>query len=233
MKAIKGFFEIDERYKLTVNNYARIDGAFAIIAYLLMMFVYYIIGGVYAQKSLNLANQVNLLLAVLCVIYILVRNQTMESIGFGKRNLIKSIKLGIIFGLTIFLINLIPGIFSGRQFNSISKLGSSFVYYFIIIGLVEEIFFRGFIQTRIYGLCKKPIMAISITAFMFMSMHIPFQMGLAQMDLLTYVSNNFVTLIFTFGWHIVFNFMYAKYNSIAAPLIFHTIMNWSNYLFVR
>jgi len=233
MNAIRSFFEIDERYKITVNNYTRIDGFCAIIAYLLIMFVYYIIGGIYAQKSLNLASQVNLLLAVLCVVYVLVRKQTMESIGFGKRNLIKSIKLGVVFGLIIFLINVIPGVLSGRQFNSVSKLGSSFFYYFIIIGLVEEILFRGFIQTRIYALCKKPIVAILITAFMFMSMHIPFQMGIAQMDLLTYIFNNFVTLMFTFIWHIVFNFMYSKYNSIAAPLVFHTIMNWSNYLFIR
>jgi uncharacterized protein len=66
-----------------------------------------------------------------------------------------------------------------------------------------------------------------------MSMHIPFQMGVSHMNFLSYISNNFITLIFTFGWHIVFNFMYAKYNSIAAPTIFHTIMDWSNDLFFR
>ncbi|HHX60092.1 MAG TPA: CPBP family intramembrane metalloprotease [Epulopiscium sp.] len=232
MKGVKCFFETDERYKLTVNSYVRIDGVFAVIAYLLVMVVYYIIGKIYANNSFNLGSQVNVLLAVVCIIYILIRKQTMESIGFGKRNIIKSIKLGIIAAFIIFLVNLIPGIVGGRQLNSISKLGSKFLYYFIIIALVEEIVFRGFIQTRIYGICKKPIIGILITAFMFMSIHIPFQMGKSHMDFLTYLLNNFATLIFTFGWHVIFNFMYVKYNSIAAPLIFHTIMNWSNYLFI-
>jgi hypothetical protein len=68
---------------------------------------------------------------------------------------------------------------------------------------------------------------------MFMSMHIPFQMGVANVDIITYVSTNIITLVFVFFWHLVFNFGYAKYNAIAGPTIFHGIMDWSNYLFMR
>jgi len=90
----------------------------------------------------------------------------------------------------------------------------------------------GFIQTRIYGIIKNSFWAIFLVAFMFMFMHIPFQMAIAHMDFFTFVPSNYITLIFQFSWNIIFNVMYAKYNSIVAPTLFHTIMNWSNYLFV-
>jgi len=233
MKAIKDFIKMDENYQSTVSTFTRIDGIFAIISYIILMGIYYIMGVIYEEKSIYLGIQVNLLLAVICVIFTLFRKQTLESIGFGKRNISKSIIFGIKFSVIIVAIQLVSGITSGLHFNCFSKLTSQFFYYFIIIALVEEIIFRGFIQTRIYGLIKKPQVAILITAFMFMSMHIPFQMGVSHMNFLAYISNNFITLLFTFGWHIVFNFMYAKYNSIAAPTIFHTIMDWSNELFLR
>lgn len=233
MKAIKKFFEIDAKYKSTINTYERVDGLCAVISYVLVMAVYYAMGVIYAEKNLYLGYQINFLLVVGCIACTLLRRQTMESIGFGKRNIIKSILLGMITGIIVLLINLIPGLISGRQFNTISKLGSLFFYYFIIIALVEEVIFRGFIQTRIYGIVKRPLAAILLTALMFMTIHIPFQMGAAHMDFITYLSNNFVTLIFTFIWHIILNFLYSKYNSIAAPMIFHTLMDWSNYLFIR
>ncbi len=233
VKTIKSFLAIDEKYKSVVNNYGSVDGIYSVVSYVLVMVLYYVMGVVYAEHNLYLGYQINLLLAIVCMTFVFSRRQTMESIGFGKRNLIKSIILGTILSTIIVLINLVPGLMGGREFQSFSRLGSQFLYYFVIIALVEEIIFRGFIQTRIYGIIKKPVVAILLTSFMFMSMHIPFQMGAAHMDFFTYISNNFVTLIFIFGWHIIFNYLYAKYNSIAAPTIFHAFMDWSNYLFVR
>jgi len=65
-----------------------------------------------------------------------------------------------------------------------------------------------------------------------MLMHIPFQMGYTEMGLLSYVQFNWLTLSFTFIWHIVFDFLYRKYNAIYAPTIFHGLMDWANYLFI-
>lgn len=232
MKPIKSYFKTDSQYKEMASKYTHIDGIASIIFYVLLMGVYYFMGVIFDTKNLYLGNQINIILSVICIIYVLFRGHKLSSIGFSKKNLGKSLIMGLVAGGIILLIQLLPGVMSGRQFNPVSKLMSDFMYYLIIIGLTEEIIFRGFIQTRIYGIVKKPIKAILLTAFMFMIMHIPFQMGAAHMGFFEYIANNFITLIFTFGWHLVFNFMYSKYNSIVGPTVFHAIMNWSNYLFL-
>lgn len=232
MKPIKSYLSIDSQYKEMVSKYTNIDGIASIIFYVLLMGVYYIMGVIYDTKNIYLGNQINIILSVICIIYVLFRGQKLSSIGFNKKNFGKSLIMGLVAGGIVLIIQLLPGVMSGRQFNPVSKLMPSFIYYLIIIGLTEEIIFRGFIQTRVYGIVKKPIRAVLLTAFMFMIMHIPFQMGAAHMGFFEYISNNFITLIFTFGWHVIFNFMYSKYNSIVAPTVFHAIMNWSNYLFL-
>lgn len=232
MKSIKSFFETDSLYKEMVSKYTHVDGIASIIFYALLMGVYYIMGVIYDTKNIYLGNQINIILSVICIIYVLARSHKLSSIGFSKRNFDKSLIMGLVAGGIILIIQLLLGVIAGRQFSPVSKLMTKFIYFLITIGLTEEIIFRGLIQTRIYGIVKKPKTAILLTAFMFMSMHIPFQMGAAHMGFFEYIFNNFITLIFTFGWHLVFNFMYSKYNSIVGPTIFHAIMNWSNYLFL-
>lgn len=230
---LKGFFKIDEEYKKSLQKYEFKDGIFAVVYYLLAMILYYAMGQIYAMKNLYLGYQVNFFLVLLCIAYVSIRKQGLKTIGFGKRNLKESLVLGLSVSAILVVITIVSGILAGRHFNAVPKLIIDFGYYLIVIALVEEIVFRGFIQTRIYGMIKNPILAIIVSALMFMIIHIPFQMGAAHLDFISYISRNFLTLLFTFVWHIVFNFMYSKYNSIAAPTVFHAIMDWCNVLFVR
>lgn len=232
MNRLKDFFKVDLKYKESVLKYGQTDGILALIIYSLVMIFYYAMGIVYARTNLYLGVLINLVLAFVCIAFALIKKQNLESIGFSRKNLKKSIILGVIFGLVVLLVNLIPGLMSGKILNTLPNLLVNLLYYLVIIALVEEIIFRGYIQTRIYGLVKKPILAILLTAFLFMSIHIPFQMYVNHMNFILYISSNYITLVFTFIWHIVLNFLYTKYNSIVAPTIFHTIMNWSNYLFI-
>ncbi|MFL0268053.1 CPBP family intramembrane glutamic endopeptidase [Candidatus Clostridium radicumherbarum] len=231
MNFIKGFFTIDKEYKDTVEKYNYKDGISAITFYLLVIVLYYVMGVLYGKKNLYLGYEANLFLAILCILFVLFYKQPIKTIGFGKKNLSKSLILGLVLSAVLLIINLILGISGGYRFNTASKLILNFGYYFFVIALVEEIIFRGFIQTRIYGIIEKPFIAVIVTAFMFMAFHIPFQMGASHMKFLAYVSNNYITLLFTFLWHIVFNFLYTKYNSIAAPTVFHAVMDWCNVLF--
>lgn len=112
-------------------------------------------------------------------------------------------------------------IIEGRPLAPPENIAINFVYYMVAISLVEEIIFRGYIQTRIYGLIKKPIFAIILGGIFFMLMHIPFQMGYAKMGLVAYVQLNWITLLFTFIWHIILDFLYRKCNTIYVSTIFH------------
>lgn len=233
MKKIEHYFKQDSRYTTLLNAYNKLDGIIAVVYYVFLLIAYYVSGVIYAKSNIYLANQLSQVLVIFIILILIIRKQRIETIGFSKNNIKKSLILGVVSACVVFLINFIPNFLKGNELLPFSQLLSSFIFYLFVIALTEEIIFRGYIQTRIYGIIKKPSYAILLTAFMFMVMHIPFQMGIAQMDFTTFVANNYITLIFQFSWHIVFNFMYTKYNSIIAPTIFHTVMNWSNYLFIR
>ncbi len=176
-KQIK-FLEINETYKEIIGTYNKKDAILAFGVYILVMLSYYIMGILYSDKNVYLGYQINVALAVICVIIVLIRKQKLKSIGFDKAEIRKSFVFGIVLALIIFLVDFLPGYLAGYEMQTIAKLFKDFLYYFFIIALVEEIVFRGFIQTRIYGIIKNPILSILVTAFLFMTMHIPFQMGL-------------------------------------------------------
>ena len=93
-------------------------------------------------------------------------------------------------------------------------------YYFIVIALPEEVVFRGYIQTRIYGLIKQDILAIIVTGFLFYAMHLPFQIPVNGMQI------NIINMAIMLVLHFVMNFLYKKYNSLTAPTIFHGLLDW-------
>ncbi|PKM90982.1 MAG: hypothetical protein CVU87_00245 [Firmicutes bacterium HGW-Firmicutes-12] len=226
------FFNTDESYKEQVAEYQKKDTMMAIVVWGIVMVTYYFMGQLYANKGVYLGIQVNMVLAILCIWFILLRKQKITTIGFTKGNAVKSIILGSVLGVLIVIGNNVINIVEGSQLAPLQSIAKNFIYYMLVISLVEELIFRGYIQTRIYGLVKKPILAIILGGILFMLIHIPFKMGQAKMGLFTYLQLNWITLIFTFIWHVIFDFLYRKYNTIYAPAIFHGLMDWANYLFL-
>lgn len=227
-----GFFRIEEEYRMETRHYTHRDGIYALVIYAIIMILYYVMGVIHATKNIYLGNQVNLFLALLCVGMTLIRKQPLKTIGISRKNLGKSFLLGFIPSVLLVTLVLIIGLSSGEKLAEAKVLFGNFMYFLFIIGLVEELLFRSYIQTRLYGFIRKPAFTILVTGCLFMLMHIPYKMGLAQMGFIEYISNNYITLLLTFLWHIVFRFLYAKYNSLLAPTLFHTFLNWTGYLFV-
>ncbi len=229
---IKNFFKTDEVYNEDVAKYTKVDGMFAVGYYIFFLVVYYIMGKIYVEKEIYLGIWCNLGLGILPVIIVKLRNQKLSTLGLSIKKLKKSLVVGTILGLLmVFANNVIPSILSGCHLNQLSKLVYNGFYYFIIIAFVEEIGFRGYIQTRIYGLIKNKFIGIIIVSFMFSFMHIPFQMARADTTFFSFIGSNFVWLIILLFWHIFFNFLHKKYNNIAANTIFHGFMDWGNNLF--
>lgn len=229
---IRNFFKTDESYKFQVISHGKKDALAAIAFWGVVMGTYYLMGQIYADKGVYLGVLVNLVLGSLCIAFILLRKEKMMTIGFTKNNAFKSIILGGILGILVVIGNNVMNIVWARQLVQIQSIIANLVYYMLVISLVEEVIFRGYIQTRIYGLVKKPLFAIILVGILFMLIHIPFQMGQAKMGLFAYIQRSWITLIFTFIWHVVFDFLYRKYNTIYASTVFHGLMDWANYLFL-
>ena len=157
------------------------------------------------------------------------RKQSLKSIGLKKEKILKCILLGILFSIPPTLCNA----FSMKFGNMLSLLDSfwMFVYDLFEIAFVEEIIFRGFIQTRIQGLIRSKWTSIILVGIMFSLSHIPFNLFKYNVSLVGFVTMNFRGLITTCLIHIYFVYLYTRDNNIFAPVVAHAIMDFIPVLF--
>lgn len=229
MEKIKTFFKTDAQYNAQLNTYDKTDGIFAILYFALFMAVYYIMGLVMTNTGIYLGLPCNLLLALLPIVYVLLRHQKLSSLGLTGGKIRQAVLFGGILGLIFFAVGgILPGITSGARLRDVTAILYNIFYYFVIIGLVEEIAFRGFIQTRLYGLIKNDIAAVLVGAIMFALMHIPFQLAAHQMNFAGLLAN----APFLIFWHIFFNFLHRKFNSIYGNTLFHGFMDLCSGIFL-
>jgi hypothetical protein len=107
----------------------------------------------------------------------------------------------------------------------------TFLYFLICIAFVDELTFRGFIQTRIRGIIKNKWLSIIIVGLMFAIMHIPFQMLKAKLPLIPFIQMDLGHLISTSILHIYFVYIYTRHNNIIAPTIAHALVGFVPYIF--
>ena len=212
-------FASDESYKEMISKYTKTDGILAITMYAILMLVYYFMGVIFIQKKLYLGIPVGFLIIVSCIALVLIRKQKLDTIGFTFKNIKKSLLLGVVFGILFPLLK-IDYILNGCKIISVNKALYYIFYFFIVVALSEEVIFRGYIQTRIYGLIKNDILAVIVTGFMFYAMHLPYQMPVNGMEV------NLIDVVSKIIFHIIANFLYRKYNSLVAPTMYHGFLNW-------
>lgn len=233
MDRIFQFFKTDESYRKEVSRYGVIDGVIAVLLYGVLMAAYYWMGSYQARTHIYLGDPVSLLLVALCVGIALLRKDGIKSLGFSRRHAMASIITGLVLGIVTALCNAAVGIAQGAgHFASVGTLLVRFCYYLFIIALSEEVIFRGYIQSRIFGLLHNNALATAATAVMFMLSHIPYHLSVSKMSLLAFCRSNAAWFVSVFILHLIFTYLYRKYNSIFASTIFHALMDWSNELFV-
>ena len=235
----------------SVKDYNKVDGILA-IAYFLYILLFTVLFGFlvfrtnYVGKLTNLSGisskaafevvfyiPVALIEAGPVFIILKCRKQSLNSIGVKKDKIIKSILLGVLFS--------IPPILSTLHQMSFERFSSSvnfsnalwtFFYNFFEIAFVEEIIFRGFIQTRIQGLIRSKWTSIFLVGIMFSLLHIPFHMIEYNLSFSNYfTSSNVSFLLLGFLMHIYFVYAYTRDNNILAPVVAHAIVDFIPDLF--
>ena len=215
-------------------DYNTKDSLIAIGLYILVVFTYLGLGIVHNERGLYLGIPVNIFLIIICIVFVFIRRQKLSSVGLTIKNLKKSLLLGLVTGIFFSLLNIIPALLAGGRWKlGFGQLIYYIFYYFVIVSFQEEILFRGYIQTRLYGWIKSDTVSVVLCGVLFALMHVPFQLyNRSDGNLIVFLSNNFTWLLMTFTWHLVFNYLYRKYNSLIAPVICHGIMNLSSMFFV-
>ena len=217
-------FYADPSYKELLNSFTIRDTLLALGYYVLIMIVYYILGSVMAKtgKYYGVITSV-----VLMLIPVLICRRV-SAIGLTKRNLKPSlIAAGIIGILFLLAVTIVPGILSHARVQPMKMIVSNLFYFFIIIGLSEEISFRGFIQPRLFPLVKLEWLTILLGGILFVLMHYPFQMAARNMTFTEYWPLFIASAPSQFLWHLAFTLLYRRYGNIFGSSLLHGCVDMS------
>lgn len=218
----------DPSYLDLLKSFAMRDALTAIGYYVIFMLVLYFTGYIASNNGKYLGAYASLILMLIPVMLC----RKLSTIGINRRNLLKSLIVSSVIGILFLLVyTIIPGIMTHKKLLSTKKIVSNLVYYFAIIGLSEEIGFRGFIQPRLFPLVKKEWLMILIGGVLFVLMHYPFQMAARGMTLFEYWPLFIENAPFQFLWHIIFSLLYRRYGNIFGSTLLHCCVNMSEGIF--
>ena len=222
MKILKA----DIGYSNNVKQYTKKDGICAIALFLIMCILYGLIGLLskydFIKNNIKLVGCLfNILIIIITVIFVKINKQKIDSIGIGKGRCKLSIIMGVILGLFYFYCNCISHLIEGSKLVSLNSIIYSTIYFFFV-ALCEEIVFRGYIGTRIYGLIKNKYVSILFVSLLFILMHFPYRMVAGNKSFID-IASNIDWIINLFIFHIIMNFIYLKTNSLYGAIIPHWI----------
>lgn len=224
-----------ETYEFTKN-----DGVYAVLIFFYIIALSYLFGLFVYKSNMNkelvrffpnkqmykfLIQLPVTVLELAPIFFILhLKNQPLKSIGINAKRLLRQIILGILFSVPLILIKIPIGTNTLNHYSVFEYIWI-FLYQFALIALVEEILFRGFIQTRMHGIIKNKIFSVIIVGIIFGIAHIPFQLIVYTGSIGDFLIQSSISIVFRASIHIYFNYIYERDNNILAPTITHAINN--------
>ena len=218
----------NDEYNNNLGKYDKTDGVLAVILFLIVIFMYALLGFLYKNVSI-VKNCIglfgccfNLFLVIICFIFLKVRRQGLDTIGLKGRWKL-SIIIGGCLSLFYFYCNCLSNLMTGNGLIKFSKILFLFVY-FLFVSLGEEFVFRGYIGTRLNGLIKNKYVVLIVTGILFVVMHFPYRILAYNMSLSDFDIGWIINL---FVFHLIMSFIYMKTNSIIGSIIPHWVSDFA------
>lgn len=149
------------------------------------------------------------------IIIALVKDGNIYNLGYGKENLKENLLISLVIVVITFLVILK---FSSLPFGELFR---KMLYYLFYIAAVEEILFRGLIQSYLFGIKGNKYIIFIIGALLFAFIHIPFQMFAHGNVSWGYLIEAIPNLIETFFFHLLFCWITCKRGDITIPIAIH------------
>lgn len=174
-----------------------------------------------------LRNAIWIVLIVLPMVIVLrLSGKSFGSIGYSRKNLKKSVVLGLLAGVVLWLVigflsPLFGGAFTGFSVPTVYLLIS-----YIIIGFGEEAVFRGYIQTRLTA-NSGPIIGLVGTSLLYVVYNFP-------LGYFCYSGNVLLSVqyaLWRFSTGLAYGYTYQRSQNVVSSSIFHTILVWGGFLF--
>ena len=248
-ETIAKFISTSTLYAERSKTYPVADGVLAFVAFTIVLIMISLVG-----NSNILIFVGNLAICAIPFVFSYLRYQEVETLGITKNHILKSSLLGLAVGLAFFLLlptrrlwplntplQVITAVIADLHLYSSAYFVNSLLFFVIPVAVGEEVLFRGYIQTRVYGVIKNGWLAILTAGVMFAVLHFPLPIyrtavmdGILISSLSSYISavgnffaNYFTYQIFIFHvtMHVIFYYLYRKYNNLSAPVIVHFLLN--------
>ena len=147
--------------------------------------------------------------------------QNLDSLGISKKNITKNLAFGflvsvIFIAILILLAPSLGGGFAGFSLPAVYSLIS-----LVLIGIAEEIIFRGFIQTRLTAY-RGAITGVAVSALLFAFFNFPLGYFCYSGDVLA----AFFYGLWRFSTGFVFSYMFHRSKNIIPSSIFHALFIW-------
>lgn len=160
------------------------------------------------------------------LLFLAVKKQGLKTVGLKKGNIKLSLIMGMALAAILFFCNcLFNIIFEGQVFVPFKTILIYIIYYFTV-GLCEEVIFRGYILTRLYGIARNVYIDILLSGVFFVLMHFPFRMAAYNMSFLELAANVHY-MIDLFVTSFILSFIRIKSDSLYGAIIPHWISDLS------
>lgn len=212
--------------KLSFTNKQNRNEAGYIIGYFLFLVIFWTISRLYVlpqiEKTLTntsllyaLSEGIVKILIWTVPIFIILSFQRVNAISFLKLN--SNIKKGIVFGLFLGFVFMAINIIKAGGLNKHITY-SDFINTFLLVGIIEEISFRGYLMQKI-KIYVNSIASNIITSIMFMTIHIPIAIYNQNVDPLYFIQVGILSFIF--------GHFFEETDSLICPIIMHSLWDLS------
>lgn len=233
------WLQLSDEYRSETRRFGRPDLWLALAMVTLSLVVLYLKGtydagreypGEAAQLRRGFA-EVAIWLLLLGVIVAL-RGQSARSLGFSRSHLGRSLRAGVIGAAVVVVATALLGLLLNGAIQQPETywLTWGVPYYLVVIGFQEELLWRGFVTPRLEAQFARRWIGVVLAGVLFGLMHVPYQYAISGLSLGEFLSTGWIQLLIPMGWHFVLWWLYAKWNSLAAPTLVHWAMNWSSLL---
>lgn len=230
--------QADGEYDNNLKQYTKKDAILSVVLFGIIILNYSILAVLQTKFEFIKENIVlfgcifNTLMILIIILFVKLKKQTLDTIGISKGKWKNSVVIGIIVASFLVFNNCISNLIKGSHLISIQEILIRLVYY-LLVAVCEEVVFRGYIGTRIYGLIKKKWLAVLIVGILFIIMHFPYRMIAYEMTLYDLTIKNFSWIIDLFMTHLVLNFIYLKTNSLYGAIIAHWMSNFAYHIILK
>ena len=223
---MKKLFDVPGSYKEHITKFDIMDSFLAlgvIVTYFVVMAISGIIVQYVSQLQITIiGGGINVFFVVLVLLCLKMRHQGIETIGLKEGNIRLSFVLGGVLAAILFFCNCLSNVlFEHQSFIDFVDILIYFIYFFTV-GLVEEVLFRGYLQTRLHSLLKCILLDVLVTGVLFVLMHFPFRMVAYDMSFWELISNaRYIADLFI--THLILSYIRIKSDSLYGAILPHWV----------